>query len=125
MAVSQTANLAEKAMGHTGDATTIQNVTNPAQERSKYADPSGETMKALCWMGKNDVRVCKLDRNPTTDYSVTWANRVCFTPVDTPKPALIEDRDVILKVTGSTICGSDLHLMHGQLPQLASVKSLC
>ena len=34
--------------------------------------------------------------------------------VDTPKPAVIEDRDVILKVTGSTVCGSDLHLLHGQ-----------
>ena len=35
--------------------------------------------------------------------------------VETPKPALIEDRDVILKVTGSTVCGSDLHLLHGEL----------
>ena len=34
--------------------------------------------------------------------------------VETPKPAIIEDRDVILKVTGSTICGSDLHLYHGE-----------
>lgn len=33
--------------------------------------------------------------------------------VETPKPGLIEDRDVILKVTGSTVCGSDLHLLHG------------
>ena len=33
--------------------------------------------------------------------------------METPKPAIIEDRDVILKVTGSTVCGSDLHLLHG------------
>lgn len=39
------------------------------------------------------------------------ANEVVI--VETPKPALIEDRDVILKVTGSTVCGSDLHLLHG------------
>ena len=35
--------------------------------------------------------------------------------VECPKPRIIEDRDVILKVTGSTICGSDLHLLHGAL----------
>jgi threonine dehydrogenase-like Zn-dependent dehydrogenase len=38
--------------------------------------------------------------------------------VETPKPKIIEDRDVILKVTGSTICGSDLHLLHGAVVQL-------
>lgn len=62
MAMSQAANLAEKAMGHTGNATTEQNLTNPARDRSKYADPSGETMKALVWMGKNDVKVGKWNR---------------------------------------------------------------
>jgi threonine dehydrogenase-like Zn-dependent dehydrogenase len=30
------------------------------------------------------------------------------------KPKILEDRDVILKVTGSTLCGSDLHLLHGK-----------
>ncbi|KAA6413108.1 MAG: alcohol dehydrogenase [Lasallia pustulata] len=95
MAVSQAANLLEKAMGHTDTATTEQDVTNPARERAKYADPSGETMKALCWMGKDDVQV-----------------------LETPKPGLIEDRDVILKVTGSTVCGSDLHLLHGAVVQM-------
>lgn len=34
--------------------------------------------------------------------------------METPKPKVVEDRDVILKVTGSTICGSDLHLLHGK-----------
>ncbi|KAK0311969.1 hypothetical protein LTR01_002883 [Friedmanniomyces endolithicus] len=47
-----------------------------------------ETMKALCWM------------------------------VDTPKPKVIEPRDVILKVTGSTVCGSDLHLLHGSVVEM-------
>lgn len=36
-----------------------------------------------------------------------------------PKPKVIEDRDVILKVTGSTVCGSDLHLLHGTVIELA------
>lgn len=35
-----------------------------------------------------------------------------------PKPRVVEDRDVILKVTGSTVCGSDLHLLHGSVVEL-------
>ena len=31
---------------------------------------------------------------------------------------MIEPRDVILQVTGSTVCGSDLHLLHGKLDRL-------
>lgn len=58
MAMSQAANLLGKAMGHTDTAITEQDVSNPARDRAKYADKSGETMKALCWMGKNDVQVC-------------------------------------------------------------------
>jgi threonine dehydrogenase-like Zn-dependent dehydrogenase len=38
---------------------------------------------------------------------------------DVPKPQILEDTDVILKVTGSTVCGSDLHLYHGAVVQLA------
>ena len=38
--------------------------------------------------------------------------------VDVPKPKLLEDRDVILKVTGTTVCGSDLHLLHGNYARL-------
>lgn len=95
MATSQAANLVETAIGHTGEATTEQNVSNPARDRQKYADPSGETMKALVWMGKNSVEV-----------------------VDAPKPRILEDTDVIVKVTGSTVCGSDLHLLHGVIIQM-------
>ena len=95
MAMSQAANLLEKALGHTGDATTEQNVSNPNRDIEKYADPSGEKMKALVWNGKNDVKV-----------------------IETFKPAKIEDTDIIVKVTGSTICGSDLHLLHGAVVEL-------
>lgn len=35
-----------------------------------------------------------------------------------PKPRVVEDRDVILKVTGSTVCGSDLHLLHGSVIEM-------
>lgn len=33
--------------------------------------------------------------------------------VEMPKPRVIDQDDVIVKITGSTICGSDLHLYHG------------
>jgi len=38
--------------------------------------------------------------------------------VEVPKPRVIEPKDVILKVTGSTVCGSDLHLLHGSIVEL-------
>lgn len=94
MALNQAANLVEKFIGHRDNATTVQNVSNPARDRSKYGDPK-ENMKALCWMGKNSVEI-----------------------KDVPKPVLVEDRDVLVKVTGSTLCGSDLHLLHGSIIQL-------
>ena len=95
MALSQAAALVEKVIGHGGEATTEQNLSNPSKDAEKYADPSGEKMKALVWNGKNSVKV-----------------------VETFKPAKIEDTDVIVKVTGSTVCGSDLHLLHGVVVEL-------
>jgi threonine dehydrogenase-like Zn-dependent dehydrogenase len=44
--------------------------------------------------------------------------RLNFIQGDVPKPRVVEDRDVILKVTGTTVCGSDLHLLHGTVVQL-------
>ncbi|QNU68133.1 alcohol dehydrogenase catalytic domain-containing protein [Ruminiclostridium herbifermentans] len=32
------------------------------------------------------------------------------------KPCLLKDTDVIVKITLTTICGSDLHLIHGMIP---------
>ena len=62
MAMSQSANPAEKAMGHGDNAVIEQNVTNPARDREKYGD-SSETMKALAWMGKNDVQMSSYSPN--------------------------------------------------------------
>jgi threonine dehydrogenase-like Zn-dependent dehydrogenase len=95
MAENKAGILAEKALGHDDQnraATT--DISNPDREGGKYADESGERMKALVWMGKNDVRV-----------------------LETPKPKIIDEHDVIVKVTGSTVCGSDVHLMHGVIMQ--------
>lgn len=95
MALSQAAAKLEETVGRGGEATTEQSLSNPDRDISKYADPSGEKMKALVWNGKNDVKV-----------------------VETFKPAKIEDTDVIVKVTGSTVCGSDLHLLHGAVVEM-------
>jgi len=35
------------------------------------------------------------------------------------KPKILEDGDAILKVTGTTVCGSDLHLLSGTIIQLS------
>jgi len=52
-------------------------------------------MRALCWHGTEDVRV------------------------DTVEDPRIEDpRDIIIKVTASGICGSDLHLYSGAMPTM-------
>lgn len=54
-------------------------------------------MRALCWHGKGDIR--------------------CDT---VPDPKIEDSRDVIIKVTSCAICGSDLHLMDGQMPAMKS-----
>lgn len=66
MAVSQSANVLEKAMGHVEGGVTEQNMTNPDRDRQQYGDPSGERMKALVWNGKNSVEVGS--SLPTTMY---------------------------------------------------------
>lgn len=38
--------------------------------------------------------------------------------IDAPIPDITEENDVIVRVTGTTICGSDLHLLHGEIVAL-------
>lgn len=52
-------------------------------------------MKALCWHGKGDIRCDSV-----------------------PDPRLVDDTDVIIKVTSCAICGSDLHLYDGYMPTM-------
>jgi threonine dehydrogenase-like Zn-dependent dehydrogenase len=52
-------------------------------------------MKALCWFGKNDVRV-----------------------EDVPEPKIINPRDAIVRVTRTAICGSDIHLLDNYVPAM-------
>lgn len=52
-------------------------------------------MKATCWRGKQDVRL-----------------------EEVPHPHLLNARDAIVKVTSTTLCGSDLHLYNGFNPTM-------
>jgi len=52
-------------------------------------------MRALCWHGKNDVRVDRV-----------------------PDPKILNPRDAIIGVTTTAICGSDLHLYDGYIPAM-------
>lgn len=91
MAVNAASNLAQKVMGD--QPTSIPN--EPTDVSRQEALESGETMQALTWQGKFDVRVKQM-----------------------PKPKVRDPNDAVIKVTGSTVCGSDLHLLHGDILQL-------
>jgi threonine dehydrogenase-like Zn-dependent dehydrogenase len=52
-------------------------------------------MRANCWMGKHDVRVEQV-----------------------PDPKILNDRDAIVRITSTAICGSDLHLYNGYVPSM-------
>jgi threonine dehydrogenase-like Zn-dependent dehydrogenase len=50
-------------------------------------------MKAVCWNGKSDIRVESV-----------------------PDPKILNDSDIIVRVTLTAICGSDLHIYNGFIP---------
>lgn len=54
-------------------------------------------MKAVCWRGTRDVRIETV-----------------------PDPKILNSRDVIVRITSTAICGSDLHLYNGYIPGMRS-----
>ena len=52
-------------------------------------------MKAVCWHGANDLQVDNV-----------------------PDPKIEDDRDAVIKITSTAICGSDLHLYDGYIPTM-------
>ena len=52
-------------------------------------------MRAVCWNGKNDMRVETV-----------------------PDPEILNERDAIVKITSTAICGSDLHLYNAFIPTI-------
>jgi len=57
-------------------------------------DPT-RNMNALCWTGKNKV-IMEVK----------------------PKPVIVDPRDALIRITATTICGSDLHLFDGTVPNM-------
>ena len=47
----------------------------------------------------------------------TYTSPGIFALTDKPKPVILNDRDVIVKVTLASICSSDLHIKHGSVPR--------
>ena len=43
---------------------------------------------------------------------------------DAPKPSLREATDAVVRVTRTTICGTDLHILKGDLPTVAPGRIL-
>jgi threonine dehydrogenase-like Zn-dependent dehydrogenase len=54
-------------------------------------------MKATCWMGKKQIEVREV-----------------------PDPKILNQRDAIVRITSTAICGSDLHLYNGFVPMMQS-----
>ncbi|KAJ5904017.1 hypothetical protein N7504_006400 [Penicillium tannophilum] len=87
-------------------------------EAKGYGDLS-RTMKALTWQGKDSVKLSQFSLHFILNISTYFdlPAKTIFI-VETACPKIIDEGDVILKVTGSTICGSDLHLLHGAIPDM-------
>ena len=47
----------------------------------------------------------------------TYINKGEFALIDKPKPTIIEPTDAIVRVTLGSICSSDLHIKHGNVPR--------
>ncbi len=45
--------------------------------------------------------------------AVTFQGKKQMEPKEVPAPSIQQDTDIIVKITASGICGSDLHLYHG------------
>ena len=43
---------------------------------------------------------------------------------EVPKPTLIDDTDAIVRVDATTICGSDLHILKGDVPEVTDGRIL-
>jgi threonine dehydrogenase-like Zn-dependent dehydrogenase len=47
-----------------------------------------------------------------------WAGRNSVDVEDVPDPKILNDRDAIVRITSTAICGSDLHLVDGYVPTM-------
>ena len=49
--------------------------------------------------------------------ALTYTASGRFELIEKPKPEIIDPKDVVVRVTLSSICSSDLHILHGAVPQ--------
>lgn len=67
------AEYSEKVIGHVDkDRAATTDISNPNRGGGKYADESGEKMKALVWWDKNDVRVGPLSPSLSSSYKTVY-----------------------------------------------------
>lgn len=71
----------------------IPNVSSKISCSTKYKESSLIRMKAAEWHGKESIKL-----------------------VERPAPTITDDNDCIVRITSTTICGSDLHMYFHQLP---------
>jgi threonine dehydrogenase-like Zn-dependent dehydrogenase len=82
----------------------VQQIVNPPVEKpitvSKHSktDPS-TTIMAAAWFGKRDVRMLQV-----------------------PKPLVTDPGDAVVKITSTTICGSDLHMYLNKVPGIKPME---
>jgi len=50
--------------------------------------------------------------------ATTWQGKKHVEVVQVPEPQILNARDAIIKITATTICGSDLHLYNGFMPSM-------
>ena len=50
--------------------------------------------------------------------ATVWSGRNTVQVEEVPDPKILNDRDAIVKVTSTAICGSDLHLYDGYVPEM-------
>jgi len=50
--------------------------------------------------------------------ATVWSGRNSVSVVDVPDPTILNDRDAIVRITSTAICGSDLHLYDGYVPKM-------
>lgn len=59
-----------------------------------------------------------IDENTPTHLACTWQGLKTVKMQQAPKPTVVDPQDVLVNITGSTVCGSDLHLYKGGIVQL-------
>jgi len=84
---------------------TVQSVVNPpttsapVKINSCYNEHPSRRMKAAEWHGREDIRL-----------------------IERPSPSITDDDDVIVRITNTTICGSDLHMYFNEVPGVDVLK---